>query len=142
MSDIFDRTVRKMKYEAKDKNEHEIWRNNVREKIREVSGLGLMEECNLEPKVLESVQLDGYRRDKIIIQTEPDIWMPIFCLVPNNTKSGRKNPAFIVPHAHGSNKYLTAGATDIPLVKEIYEKHSPGKPFFAIELVREGYIVF
>lgn len=117
MADIFEKSGRRMRYEAKDKAEHEMWRDKVRAKIREVSGLDLMEECSLEPKLLESVQFDGYRRDKIIIQTEPGVWMPVFCLIPDNIKPGTKNPAFIIPHAHGSNKYLAAGAVDIPVVK-------------------------
>lgn len=84
MSNVFDRTARKMRYEVKSIREHEIWKNNVRAKIREVSGLDLMEECDLEPKVLESIQFEGYRREKIIIQTEPDVWMPVYCLIPDH----------------------------------------------------------
>lgn len=142
MADVFDRKARKMGYDAKERDEHEIWKKSARAKLVEVSGLDLMETCDLEPKLLESVQLDGYRRDKIIIQTEPDVWMPVYCLIPDFINTKEKNPVFVMPHGHAAGKYLAAGATDIPIVKDIHEKYFKCKPFFSMELVKEGYIVF
>ena len=145
MSDVFDKTSRQMGYKAKDKNEHDKWKDAVRKKISEISGLDLMEKCSLEPQVIESIQFDEYRRDKIIIQTEPDVWMPVYCLIPNSInkdKTSRKHPVFIVPHGHGGGKFLAAGAIDILPVKNMYDKFFANKPFFSLQLVREGFIVF
>jgi len=142
MSQVFDRTARKMGFSVGNREQYEIWKKNARAKVIELLGLDLMETCDLKPELLESVRLDGYRRDKIIIQTEPDVWMPVYCLIPDNIKTTGKNPVFVMPHGHAAGKYLAAGAIDIPIVKELHDRHFSGKPFFSIELVKEGYIVF
>ncbi|WP_274652772.1 alpha/beta hydrolase family protein [Paenibacillus humicola] len=143
MSEVFAREKRQSGWRADNPEQFEAWRREARSTLRQVAGIDKLEACELLPELLESEQLDGYRRDKVIIQTEPDVWMPMFILVPDGTVPGSdRRPAFIVPHGHGSGgKYGTAGADEIPPIRERLARFG-GRTPFAVQLVREGYIVF
>ena len=53
--------------------------------------------CALSPRKLDELKRDGYRVEKIIFQTRPDVWMTANAYVPD--KSG-KLPAVLVVHGH------------------------------------------
>jgi cephalosporin-C deacetylase-like acetyl esterase len=53
--------------------------------------------CPLEPKVLGTLQRDGYRVEKLIFQTRPGIWMTANAYVPD--RKG-KLPAILMVHGH------------------------------------------
>ncbi|MCL2159221.1 MAG: alpha/beta hydrolase family protein [Oscillospiraceae bacterium] len=82
--------------------EYEKWKGQLREKITELLGFSVMQTAELNPQTLESVQMDGYTRIKMTIDTEPDVTMPFYALVPDGIKAGEKRPAILAPHGHGS----------------------------------------
>src|SRR5436309_13160021 len=53
--------------------------------------------CALEPKILGTIDRGGYRIEKVIFQTRPDVWVTANAYVP---KAGKKNPAVLVVHGH------------------------------------------
>jgi len=53
--------------------------------------------CPLEPRVLGTLQRDGYRVEKIVFQTQPGIWMTANAYVPD---AAGKVPAVLVVHGH------------------------------------------
>ncbi len=53
--------------------------------------------CPLEPKVLGTLDRDGYRVEKLIFQTRPGVWMTANAYVPN-VKG--KVPAILMVHGH------------------------------------------
>jgi hypothetical protein len=137
---LYDENSRKWALKAKNTSEYEIWKNHLRETLKEVTGISLMSTCDLNPELLESVQLDGYRRDKVIIQTEPEIYMPLYILIPDDLKENEKRPCVIAAHGHASGgKYAIAGNTDIPGIKEQIEKYNYD---YGVKFVKKGYIVF
>jgi len=138
--DVFDREARKMGMQAENIEEFEKWKKNVRDKLRDITGINKMEMCSLDPQIIESEQIDGYTRDKMIIQTEPDVWMPFYVLIPGDIKKGEKRPCMIAPHGHGSaGKYSPAGRKDIPAVKDAIEKCNYD---YGVKYVKEGFITF
>ncbi len=66
------------------------------------------EHCDLEPRKLGELQRDGYRVEKIIIQTRPGLWATTNAYVPD--KAG-KLPAVLCVHGHWS------GAKQDPVVQ-------------------------
>jgi dienelactone hydrolase len=137
---FYDKNSRRWALNANDINEYKVWKNHLRETLKDVTGMSLMSNCDLNPKILESIELDGYRRDKVVIQTEPEIYMPFYILIPNDLKDGEKRPCVIAPHGHGSGgKYAIAGNVDIPGIKEQIEKYNYD---YGVKFVKEGYIVF
>ena len=83
-------------------SEYTQWKEELRTKIRELLGLSVMQSAPLNPQVLETKQMDGYTRVKMTIDTEPDVTMPFYALIPDGLKSGEKRPAILAPHGHGS----------------------------------------
>jgi dienelactone hydrolase len=82
---------------------------------------------NLE--TLESVQCDGYRRDKIVFDSEDTMSVPAYLLVPDQrTQAG---PAVLACHGHGPGKSQAVGLehTDAP------------NSDYALQLVNQGYVV-
>jgi dienelactone hydrolase len=102
--------------------------------------MGSMISCALNPKMVDSEKFSGYKRDKVIIQTEPGVWMPLYILVPDGIRPAEKRPCVIAPHGHGSGgKYSIVGRTDIPGIKESIEKYNYD---YGLKFVMQGYVVF
>ena len=83
----------------------------------------------LNPETLESVQCDGYRRDKIVFDTEDTMSVPAYLLVPD----GRTEPgaAVLACHGHGPGKSQAVG---------IEFTNAPNSDY-ALQLVQQGYVV-
>ncbi|MBB6734056.1 dienelactone hydrolase family protein [Cohnella zeiphila] len=138
--DVYDRGGRRLGFDAEDLSEYEDWKKTARSKLTEITGIDQMETCDLQPALLESVQQNGFQRDKMAIQTEPDVWMPFYLLVPDDLKAGERRPCVIAPHGHGiAGKYGVAGRTDIPAVKDAIEKYNSD---YGVQFVKRGYLVF
>jgi fermentation-respiration switch protein FrsA (DUF1100 family) len=104
------------------------WLEGRRQRLQELLA-PLPEQVPLNVEMLESVQCDGYRRDKIVFDTEFDMSVPAFLLVPD----GRAAPgaAVLACHGHGPGKSQAVGLehTDAP------------NSDYALQLVRQGYVV-
>lgn len=77
---VFDKDARQMRFNAENITEYENWKKKTRLKLAEIAGLCRMQECDMQTQMIETKKLDGYIRQKIIIQTEPNVWMPFFAL--------------------------------------------------------------
>src|SRR5688572_19033814 len=134
----FDKIERQLAYEAKDKSSHAKWRKVVLKKLHELTGFDTFEKCPLKPKITEDVQLDGYRRQRVEIQTEPGVVMPFYVLIPDGA-TGR-TPAVINPHGHASGgKLAPAGVADDPLIRETIATYNYD---YGVQYARAGLIVF
>lgn len=131
---------RRLGFKADNIDEYEKWKNELRDKLSDITGISRIEACELKSELLESVQMDGYRRDKVILQTETDVWMPFYILVPDGLKEGEKVSSIIAAHGHlGGGKESVAGRDDIPEIKEAIERFNYD---YGRQLVKEGFIVF
>jgi dienelactone hydrolase len=83
----------------------------------------------LDLEVTESVACDGYRRDRVVYDTEDLMAVPAYLLVPDGrTEPG---PAVLACHGHGPGKSLVCGLAETPAPNGDY----------AVQLVRRGYVV-
>ncbi|MFC5652608.1 dienelactone hydrolase family protein [Paenibacillus solisilvae] len=140
LSRLFDKNVRKLRFQGETAEAFRTWKQEAAAQLKKVTGMDQMEYCDLEPRILGTEQMDGYRREKWLIQTEPDVWMPFYILLPDGIAEGETRPAMIAPHGHGSaGKYSPASRTDIPAVAEAVENYNYG---YGLRFVQEGYIVF
>jgi dienelactone hydrolase len=55
--------------------------------------------CDLEPRIVGTIDRDGYRIEKLIFQSRPDVWVTATAYVPA-VKEGQKVPAVLVVHGH------------------------------------------
>ena len=76
------------------------WRKKrveIRKRLLKAWGGFPRDPCPLNPQILETLQRDGYRVEKIIFQTMPEVWMTANAYVPDRT--GRL-PCVLCVHGH------------------------------------------
>lgn len=137
---LYEQNSRKMGFNAQNPQEHVAWKDKVRASLTALAGITKMKTADLQPQELETKQGPGFTRKKIILQTEPGVWMPVYVLLPEDWRAGEARPCLIAPHGHGSGgKAGVAGKMDLPGVKEGWERY---RGDYGVQLVKEGYIVF
>lgn len=74
-------------------------RTELRDKMFQAMGPAPKDDCPLQPRVIGTIERDGYRIEKLVLQTRPDVWMTATAYVPA-AKAGQKAPAVLVVHGH------------------------------------------
>lgn len=131
----YEKYARSGRFTGSTVEEFEAWKKKTRSLLEELIGLPRMESCSLDPKPMECVEIEkGIRREKVLIQVEPDIWMPVYILIPERAQKG----VFLALPGHlGAGKYSVAGCREIPAVKDSIEKFHYD---YGLQLARLGYV--
>jgi dienelactone hydrolase len=136
----FDATSRRMALRTGSVEEFLGWRDELRAQLRRVAGLDTMRTTPLQPCITERVQLDGYWRERVELQTEPGVIMPLYALIPGDLRPGERRAAVIAPHGHASGgKLAPSGRRDIPEVAETIREHNYD---YGVQYVRQGMVAF
>ncbi len=138
----FDRFGRQDAFMANTKEEYLVWKSHVRTVLSELLGLSYMETCPLQPVLEERVEIeDGIIREKVLIQVEPDVWMPVYILIPPTAslaEKEQKKKCVLAPPGHmGGGKYAVAGMAQIPAVKDRIEQFNYD---YGLQLAKLGYV--
>ncbi|RAP75209.1 alpha/beta hydrolase family protein [Paenibacillus montanisoli] len=140
LTKLFESTARRSGMEASTLEQYKTWKEQTVTNLHELTGLNQMVRCPLEPKLIGIEQMDGYVREKRLIQTEEGVWMPFYVLIPDGIKPGERRASMITPHGHASGgKYSPAARTDIPAIAEAVQTYNYG---YGEAYVRRGMIVF
>ncbi|HEY3291760.1 MAG TPA: alpha/beta hydrolase family protein, partial [Anaerolineae bacterium] len=135
--DRFEQTQRKLGYSAQNMAEHNFWREALRAKVRHLLGIDKFMPAPLNARVTDVVQCHGYRRERVEINTERGVTMPLYVLIPDGIKSA---PAVIAAHGHDSGgKLPVAGVSDDPDVAARIRNYHYN---YGEEAARQGYVVF
>lgn len=135
-----DRVGRQMGFRAKSLEDCRGWQQELRAKLRSITGIDTMLSAPLNPQVTERESLDGYIRERVEIQTEPGVIMPLYVLIPKSMVSDERRPAVITPHGHASGGKLSpAGRKEIPVIADAIKGYNYD---YSVQLVREGFVVF
>jgi hypothetical protein len=92
-----------------DKPAWEKHRSRLREQMFAAMGPFPEKPCELEPKIQGVLKRDGYRIEKLVFQSRPDVWVTASAYVPEPVRG--KFPAVLVVHGHW------AGARRDPVVQ-------------------------
>ena len=135
----FRATSRAQRFEAHSRSEWTTWRSGLAGTVRELLGLDRLRPTAPNPRITETVQFDGYRRERVEIDSEPGITMPFYVLIPDALQGTA--PAVLAPHGHLSGgKYAVAGRRDIsPELTATIDQHNYD---YGVQAVRRGYVVF
>lgn len=140
LAETYNLEARKYKLKARNKEELNKWKKELKSKLKELLGIKNIEKNDLKPKFIEIEELEGYRREKVILETETNVFMPMYVLIPSDLRKGEKRPCIIATHGHGcAAKDSTAGRIEIPAVKKSIDQYNCD---YGLKLVKEGYIVF
>lgn len=131
----YERNARSGRFQGATKEEFVIWQKEMREQLGELIGLPRMEECRQEARVAERVEAEkGIIREKVLLQVEPDVWMPLYILIPEGEPKG----VFLALPGHmGAGKYSVAGCREIPAVRDSIDRFHYD---YGLQLARRGYV--
>jgi dienelactone hydrolase len=139
----FDHLSRQMGFKATDSEQFSVWRTALRAELRRLIGLDRLGMCDPKAEIVERVQKDGYRRDKLLLQTEDGVTMPVYVLIPDDTTAASSDgrlPVMVAPHGHGfGGMHSVAGLSEIDAVAARIQACNCD---YGLQLVREGFIVF
>lgn len=133
---LYDRVTPSDKFQASSQEEWVSWNERLRTRFVELLGGFPAKIPDCSPVLLESVDCGTYTRERIQIQTYPDLYMPVYVLIPKEREA--RSGAIIACHGHGYGSKDIVGLTTDGEVKtgdKGYQKD------FAVELVNRGYIV-
>lgn len=134
----YDKYARNDYFKGSTKEEFEAWGVQTKEALKELLGMQYMETCPLEPKLKEKVTLEGgIVREKVIIQVEPDTWMPMYILIPEKKGDKKQECVLALPGHQGAGKYSVAGCYDIPAVKDKIDFFNYD---YGMQLAKRGYV--
>ena len=139
----FDRYGRQDCFQGDTPEELKQWQQTSRRTLKELIGWKYMETCELLPRTEECITLkNGIVREKVIIQVEPDIWMPLYILIPpeavTKTEKGEKPDCFLcLPGHQGGGKYSVAGCYDIPAVRDKIEFYHYD---YGMQMAKHGFV--
>ena len=115
MQDKFDKYARQDAFTGSTREEWEAWKETSRETLKDLLGWKYMETCDLAPRVEEVVELEnGIRREKVILQVEPEVYMPMYILIPPKQGEEKQKCFLALPGHQGAGKFSVAGRDDIP----------------------------
>jgi dienelactone hydrolase len=92
-----------------DRKAWEVRRAALRQSMLAAMGQPPAVSGDLTPRLVGTLKRDGYRIEKLLLQTRPDVWMTATAYVPEGAKG--KVPAVLVVHGHW------AGARRDPVVQ-------------------------
>lgn len=138
--DVYEQSGHNYVFKADNISQYRLWKKEFWGKLADLIGLKKMDFTELKPEIQDIEKLESFTRTKVLIETEPDVLMPFYILVPADLEKDEKRAAVIAIHGHGSGgKEAVAGKTEIPLIREAINKYNYD---YGVQLVKKGYIVF
>ena len=110
------------------------WQAKLRQKLLECLG-EMPQPVPLDAQMLDESNQTDHLRQKWIIRTEADFWLPFYLLLPKSLHA--PVPAVVALHGHGPGKSRPVGIADTP---EEIETVFGGERDYGLQAVRQGYI--
>lgn len=125
----------KQKLAYNDEADYRAWKEQIREKLIELSGLDLVEQngnCDPALEIEYTEQKDGYTETRFTFQSEVGYRVPCYLLLPDGEKE--KYPVAIVLQGHSTGFHNSVG-------KLLYERDLNYQPRgqFGIQAVKRGF---
>lgn len=137
MQERWKRVGRKLAFSATSVRELKTWRRKTEQTLKALTGYDTMVPSHLRPVVTEETACDGYRRQRVEIQTEPGVRMPLYVLIPDGKPPF---PAVIATHGHGSGgKCAVVNLRENPGVAAVIDQQHYG---YGVAFARAGFITF
>ncbi len=120
----FEASKREFAFEAENLEEYYRWKEGLRMRLRQISGVDRCLFCPASPEYIRTDRIAGMDAEYHTIETEPGIRMPFYLLRPQNTNL-KTHPVMMIPHGHGGGKETVLN----------------GMTAFIREALEDGYLV-
>ena len=124
----------KPKLSFNNKRNYKKWKEEIREKFLEVTGLNdiALNACEPSLEIESETQKDGYKEIKFSFYSEIGAVVPCYLLIPDDGK--KKYPVVITLQGHSTGYHNSVG-----IKKYESDDHYQPRGEFAVQSVREGY---
>lgn len=134
----FDKYARQDAFKGTSREAFASWRKQSRQTLQELIGWRYMESCPLNPVLEERMTLEnGIVREKVIIQVEPEVYMPTYILIPPKQGQEKQECFIALPGHQGAGKYSVAGCYEIPAVARMIAHYHYD---YGMQLAKRGYV--
>jgi dienelactone hydrolase len=132
------RVGRKLEFACDSRSEVAGWRSRTVRKLKTLIGYQSFRTADLAPRITDETVCDGYVRQRVEIQTEPGVIMPMYVLIPSDVAG--PYPVVLAPHGHCSGgKLAIAGCREVPGIAESIDQYNYD---YGVQFVRAGFITF
>jgi dienelactone hydrolase len=97
----YDAQPRQLAFRAETLEQWRAWRDTLRAQLIECLGGFSADRCDLSAQVVEVVEEQDYRREKVYFYSEPGVAVPCYVLVPHSASPPYR--PVIALHGHGSD---------------------------------------
>ncbi len=112
------------------------WQKRTRQALQQTLGFESLPTAPLSPKIIERIDKGDYIREKVILNTSRDSLMPVYLLIPKQSR--KPCPTILAFHGHGY------GVKDIVGLWEDGEERDTPDGYhkdFAVAVCKHGFIV-
>ncbi|MBS7656927.1 prolyl oligopeptidase family serine peptidase [Candidatus Bathyarchaeota archaeon] len=96
---LYEKTKPSLSFQSTVSIDFISWKETLKAKVKELLG-EFPQPASLDPQLLSREETERYIREKWLIQSEEDCWVPLYLLIPNNIDK-RRRPAILCAHGHG-----------------------------------------
>ena len=132
---VYEREPRALAFRAETLAEWQLWRDRARGKLVKLLGLPATR-GDLRPEILEEYPREGYRVQKIALQTQPYVTALAYVLLPDGDPGPR--PVVLALHGHGSG---ARGILNEPINQEHTQEIQLYNYNYAQIAAQRGYVV-
>lgn len=139
LNDVFEKEARQMPAVSNSAEFAMVWQKAARKKLWELLSLNKFSTCELKPQIVEKYKTKQFIREKVVFNTEEDVKMPAFVMMPAH-KSRKKIPFVLLIPGHGAGKLMMVHAIDYQEVKAACaDPEQREQECLALKLVTQGY---
>jgi len=134
----YEAQSRQLAFRAETLEQWQVWRDALRSQLIECLGGFSVDRCDLSAKVVEVVEEQDYRREKVYFYSEPGVAVPCYVLIPRSASPPYR--PVIALHDHGSDgaRLVLGLAQDNQELAHLQALNYD----YARQLARRGLLVF
>src|SRR5688572_12317404 len=138
LSRLIDRMQPALLFEGRTPGELASWQERFRRQVTTLLGVA-PERAELVVHTEQEVDCGRYVRRRLLFQTEADVWVPAYLLVPKTATAGAPAPGILCLHGHGRfGKDSVVGLDDTP---ERADEVARFRYDFGHRFAEQGYVV-
>jgi dienelactone hydrolase len=133
----YEQATRALACRARSEQEWLAWRETFKRKLTEIMA-PWPEPCPLNAITLDRVQRDGFVQEKILFNSEADMAVPAYVLIPDTYDGSTRYPTLVCQHGHGNGKDDVVGIAHGTHVQWLSVQQT--RYDYAAALARQGYV--
>jgi dienelactone hydrolase len=133
----YEQTTRALTCQARSTQEWHTWRERFKCKLMELMA-PWPEPCPLHAITLDRVQRDGFVQERVLFNSEPDMAVPAYVLIPDTYDGSTRYPALVCQHGHGNGKDDVVGMAHATHAQWLSVQET--RYDYAAALARQGYV--